>query len=218
MRIDWVQSVHRTNKKVQVRCFISTLIKNIMLTPSKTVTRLLLRSNHGLFFDQQLNDPMHLFLQTTQQQQMRQMSQQGLHVQAKKSLFDFHPTGVMDRDVAKVCIFLWWDPIENRKGILTGGCSFEEGNSSRQSQRFWSRGRAPSTTVCRSHEKVVTRHSWRTCQQWLDLRWIDGYFKKLARHPTYVEAVDGCNHEELTVPVKEGEGGQVPIDSDFAFL
>ena len=50
------------------------------------------------------------------------------------------------------------------------------------------------------------------------LRWIDGYFKKLARHPTYVEAVDGCKHEELSVPVEEGEGGEVPIDSDFAFL
>ena len=63
----------------------------------------MLRSNHGLFFDQQLNDPMRLFLPTTQQQQMRQMSQQG--AQAKKSLFDFHPLGVMDPDVAKVCIF-----------------------------------------------------------------------------------------------------------------
>ena len=41
------------------------------------------------------------------------------------------------------------------------------------------------------------------------LRWIDGYFKKLAKHPTYVAAVAGCKHEEFMVPVEDGEGGQV---------
>merc|ERR1711899_145997 len=165
-----------TNKKVQVRCFISTLIKNIMLTPSKTVTRLLLRSNHGLFFDQQLNDPIHLFLRTTQQQQMRQMSQQGVHVQAKKSLFDFHPTGVMDRDVAKVDAAL-------KKAIAAAKA----------------KGFDPEVELPPQQYAAHMR------------RWIDGYFKKLARHPTYVEAVDGCKHEELTVPVEEGEGGQVRV-------
>ena len=43
------------------------------------------------------------------------------------------------------------------------------------------------------------------------LRWIDGYFKKLAKHPAYEGAVAGCKHEELLVPVEEGEGGQVPL-------
>ena len=43
------------------------------------------------------------------------------------------------------------------------------------------------------------------------LRWIDGYFKKLAKHPAYESAVAGCKHEELLVPVEEGEGGQVPL-------
>ena len=61
-------------------------------------------------------------------------------------------------------IFVRWDVIENRKGILTGGCSFEEGNSIRQGQRFWSRGRAASKTVCCSHEKVLIGPSW-TLQQ-----------------------------------------------------
>ena len=43
------------------------------------------------------------------------------------------------------------------------------------------------------------------------VRWIDGYFKKLAKHPAYVAAVEGCTHQELMVPVEEGEGGQVPF-------
>ena len=43
------------------------------------------------------------------------------------------------------------------------------------------------------------------------LRWIDGYFKKLAKHPVYESAVAGCKHTELMIPVEEGEGGQVPL-------
>merc|ERR1712032_1086052 len=42
-------------------------------------------------------------------------------------------------------------------------------------------------------------------------RWIDGYFKKLAKHPTYLAAVEGCKHEELVIPVEEGDGGQVRV-------
>merc|ERR1712037_842929 len=42
-------------------------------------------------------------------------------------------------------------------------------------------------------------------------RWIDGYFKKLAKHPAYESAVAGCKHEELMVPVEEGEGRQVCV-------
>merc|ERR1719458_1987539 len=42
-------------------------------------------------------------------------------------------------------------------------------------------------------------------------RWIDGYFKKLAKHPVYMAAVEGCTHQELMVPVEEGEGGQVRV-------
>merc|ERR1711879_436108 len=94
---------------------------------------------------------------------MRQMSQQGVHVQAKKSLFDFHPTGVMDRDVAKVDAAL-------KKAIAAAKA----------------KGFDPEVELPPQQYAAHMR------------RWIDGYFKKLARHPTYVEAVDGCNHEEQT--------------------
>merc|ERR1711971_70665 len=42
-------------------------------------------------------------------------------------------------------------------------------------------------------------------------RWIDGYFKKLSKHPAYESAVAGCKHKELLIPVEEGEGGQVRV-------
>ena len=53
------------------------------------------------------------------------------------------------------------------------------------------------------------------------LRGIEGYFKKLARHPAYESAVASCKHEELMIPVEEGEGGQVllsPSSIRFGFL
>jgi len=127
------------------------------LRSRRLLTKLLARNDHG-----QIKDPL------LSEKQVRGMS--------NKSLFQFHPTGAMDPDVAKVDAAL-------KKAIAAAK----------------SRGFDP--------EVELTPQQYATHMR----RWIDGYFKKLARHPAYESAVASCNHEELMIPVEEGEGGQVRV-------
>merc|ERR1711971_179313 len=150
-------------------------VSSDMLTRSRTLlTKLLARNDHGQAFVNQVNNPLLFSSQILQrQQQVRGVSKD---VATMKSLFNFHPAGVMDPDVAKVNAAL-------KKAVAAAK----------------SRGFDPEVELSPQQYAAHMR------------RWIDGYFKKLAKHPTYLAAVEGCKHEELIIPVEEGEGGQVRV-------
>merc|ERR1712032_1808597 len=155
-----------TNKKIQVS-------SDMFTRPRTLLTKLLATNDHGQPFVHQVNDPLLFRSQILQQQQVRGASKD---VAPNKSLFHFHPAGVMDPDVAKVDAAL-------KKAVAAAK----------------SRGFDPEVELSPQQYAAHMR------------RWIDGYFKKLAKHPTYLAAVEGCKHEELVIPVEEGDGGQVRV-------
>eukprot|EP00091_Calanus_sinicus_P018830 TRINITY_DN4434_c0_g1_i2.p1 TRINITY_DN4434_c0_g1~~TRINITY_DN4434_c0_g1_i2.p1 ORF type:complete len:142 (-),score=37.04 TRINITY_DN4434_c0_g1_i2:141-566(-) len=41
--------------------------------------------------------------------------------------------------------------------------------------------------------------------------YMAGAFAKMAEHPTYEKVVAGCDHEELTIPIRDGNNSEVKV-------